>query len=161
MDACPTDAILEPYVLDSRRCISYLTIELKGSIPEEFRPQIGRHIFGCDICQDVCPWNRKRVLATAEAVQPRPAQVHPSLAELARLTPAAFRQRFHGTPLERTKRRGVLRNVCVAMGNSGNPAFIPLLEELARDDEALIREHAAWALAQLRQGPAAEPPSVA
>jgi epoxyqueuosine reductase len=161
MDACPTDAILEPYVLDSRRCISYLTIELKGSIPEDFRPQIGRHIFGCDICQDVCPWNRKRVLATAEAVQPRPAQVHPSLAEMARLTPAAFKQRFHGTPLERTKRRGVLRNVCVAMGNSGNPAFIPLLEELARDDEALIREHAAWALAQLRQGPAAEPPSVA
>jgi epoxyqueuosine reductase len=100
-------------------------------------------------------------LATAEAVQPRPAQVHPPLAELARLTPAAFKQRFRGTPLERTKRRGVLRNVCVAMGNSGNPAFIPLLAELAQDDEALIREHAAWALAQLRQGSASEPPSVA
>ena len=150
LDACPTDAILEPYVLDSRRCISYLTIELKGSIPEDLRPQMGHHIFGCDICQDVCPWNRKRVLTTEAAFQPRPEQMHPLLAELAQLTPAEFKQRYRGTPLERTKRRGVLRNVCVAMGNSGNLTFIPLLEELAHDDEALIREHAVWALDRLR-----------
>ena len=159
IDACPTDALLEPYVLDSRRCISYLTIELKGSIPEALRPQMGHHVFGCDICQDVCPWNRKRHFTADAAMQPRPAQVHPSLAELAQLTPHEFKQRFRGTPLERTKRRGVVRNVCVAMGNSGNPAFIPLLEDLLDDDEALIREHAAWALAQLRPEPTLTPAS--
>ena len=155
IDACPTDALLEPYVLDSRQCIAYLTIELKGSIPEALRPQMGHHIFGCDICQDVCPWNRKRVFTTAEALQAQPDRVHPPLAELAQLTPEAFRARFRRTPLERTKRRGVLRNVCVAMGNSGNAAFIPLLEVLADDEEALIREHAAWALARLQQTPPA------
>lgn len=153
LDACPTDAILEPYVLDSRKCIAYLTIELKGSVPEELRPQMGHHVFGCDICQDVCPWNRKRTFTAEEALQPQPEQVHPSLAELAQLTPQTFKARFRNTPLERTKRRGVLRNVCVAMGNSGNTDFIPLLETLADDEEALIREHAAWALERLRQTP--------
>jgi epoxyqueuosine reductase len=150
LDACPTEAIIAPYVLDARRCIAYLTIELKGSIPEVLRPQMGNHVFGCDICQDVCPWNRKRFFTTEAALQPQPAHVHPPLEDLARLTPAAFAQHFRGTPLERTKRRGVLRNVCVAMGNSGNPAFVPLLEHLLHDDEELIREHAAWALTQLR-----------
>jgi epoxyqueuosine reductase len=157
IEACPTDALLEPYVLDSRRCISYLTIELKGSIPETLRPQMGHHVFGCDICQDVCPWNRKRHFTADTTMQPRPAQVHPPLAELAQLTPQEFKQRFRGTPLERAKRRGVVRNVCVAMGNSGNTAFIPLLKALLDDDEALIREHAAWALAQLRSEPTATP----
>ena len=155
IDACPTDALLEPYVLDSRQCIAYLTIELKGGIPEALRPQMGHHIFGCDICQDVCPWNRKRVFTTAEALQAQPDRVHPSLAELAQLTPEAFKARFRRTPLERSKRRGILRNVCVAMGNSGNTAFIPLLEVLADDEEGLIREHAAWALARLQQTPQA------
>lgn len=150
LDACPTDAILEPYVLDARRCISYLTIELKGAIPESLRPQMGQHIFGCDICQDVCPWNRKRHFTTEPALQPQPQQVYPLLAELASLTPEAFTQRFRGTGLERPKRRGLLRNVCVAMGNSGNADFIPLLETLLDDVEALVREHAAWALARLR-----------
>lgn len=153
IDACPTDAILEPYVLDSRKCIAYLTIELKGSIPETLRPQIGHHIFGCDICQDVCPWNRKRTLTAEAALQPQPSHVYPSLADLAQLTPQAFKAQFRGTPLERTKRRGVLRNVCVAMGNSGNESFIPLLEVLAEDEEELIREHAVWALTRLRQAP--------
>jgi epoxyqueuosine reductase len=153
LDACPTNALLEPYVLDARRCIAYLTIELKGAIPEALRPQMGQHVFGCDICQDVCPWNRKRHFTTEPGLQPQPAQVHPSLAELAQLTPAAFKHRFRATALERTRRRGVLRNVCVAMGNSGNADFIPLLETLCEDDEELIREHAAWALAQLRKSP--------
>jgi len=149
LDACPTQALLEPYVLDAQRCIAYLTIELKGAIPEEFRSQLGHHIFGCDICQDVCPWNRKRRFTTAADLQPRPAQVHPPLAELAQMTREEFKQHFHGTAIERTKRRGLLRNVCVAMGNSGNTVFIPLLESLLDDEEALVREHAAWALARL------------
>ena len=149
LDACPTDAFLEPYVLDARRCIAYLTIELKGSIPEALRPHMGNHVFGCDICQDVCPWNRTRHLTTEADLQPRPEQVHPPLEELARLTPAEFKRRFRGTALERSKRRGLLRNVCVAMGNSGNPAFMPLLADLLQDDEELVREHAAWALTQL------------
>ncbi len=151
LDACPTEAFLAPYVLDARRCISYLTIELKGAIPEALRPHMGQHIFGCDICQDVCPWNRKRHFTTDPGLQPLPQQVQPELADLAQLTPAAFKQRFRGTALERTKRRGLLRNVCVAMGNSGNADFIPLLETLLDDAEALVREHAAWALARLRE----------
>jgi epoxyqueuosine reductase len=157
IDACPTDAILEPYVLDARRCIAYLTIELKGAIPEALRPQMGQHVFGCDICQDVCPWNRKRHFTAEPGLQPRSTHVQPLLAELAQLTPAAFRQRFRSTALERTKRRGLLRNVCVAMGNSGNLEFIPLLETLLEDQEELVREHAAWALAQLRSS-ASTPP---
>jgi epoxyqueuosine reductase len=151
LDACPTQAFIAPYVLDARRCIAYLTIEYKGVIPDEFRVPIGQHIFGCDICQDVCPWNRKRHMTTLPEFQPRAAQQHPSLAELATLTPAEFRQRFRGTPMERSKRRGLVRNVCVAMGNAGNTAFIPLLESLLDDEEPLIRTHAAWALTQLRR----------
>jgi epoxyqueuosine reductase len=158
IEACPTDALLEPYILDAQRCISYLTIELKGAIAEELRPQIGQHVFGCDICQDVCPWNRRRHFTTEPDLQPHPLQVHPSLEELARLSPPAFKQRFRHTALERSKRRGLLRNVCVAMGNSGQSAFIPLLEALLDDEEALIREHAAWALARLR-GLTSEPPA--
>jgi epoxyqueuosine reductase len=159
IDACPTDAIVEPYVLDGRRCISYLTIELKGAIPAGLRPQMGTHVFGCDICQDVCPWNRKRHFTAESGLQPRPQQVHPPLADLARLTPRAFKQAFRHTALERTKRRGLLRNVCVAMGNTGQAAFIPLLESLLDDDEALVREHAAWGLARLRETTSALPPS--
>jgi epoxyqueuosine reductase len=158
IEACPTDALLEPYVLDAQRCISYLTIELKGSIAEELRHQIGQHVFGCDICQDVCPWNRQRHFTADPGLQPRPLQVHPPLEELARLSSTAFKQRFRHTALERPKRRGVLRNVCVAMGNSGHTAFIPLLETLLDDEEALVREHAAWALARLRSL-ASEPPA--
>ena len=160
IDACPTDAILEPYVLDSQRCISYLTIELKGAIPEALRPQMGNHVFGCDICQDVCPWNRKRHFTMEPGLQPQPLQVHPPLAELARLTPQTFKQALRDTALERTKRRGLLRNVCVAMGNSGNSAFMPLLECLLDDEEPLVREHAAWALARLRGAESELPPSL-
>src|SRR5262245_674773 len=159
LDACPTQALLEPYVLDARRCISYLTIELKGAIPEALRPQMGNHIFGCDICQDVCPWNRKRYFTADSDLQPRPAQVLPRLAELAHMSREDFKQRFRGTALERTRRRGLLRNVCVAMGNSGNAAYIPLLESLLDDEEELVREHAAWALVQLRDHTPAPSPS--
>ena len=151
LDACPTEALVAPYVLDARRCISYLTIELKGAIPEVLRPQLGQHVFGCDICQDVCPWNRKRHFTHEPDLQPRPQQVLPRLAELAVMTREDFKRTFRGTPLERTKRRGLLRNVCVAMGNSGQTAFIPMLETLAQDEEELVREHAAWAPARLRQ----------
>ena len=157
LDACPTEAFPEPYVLDARRCISYLTIELKTAIPEDLRAPMGNHVLGCDICQDVCPWNRKRHFTAEPGLQPRPEHVHPDLEELARLTPEAFRQRFRGTALERPKRRGLLRNVCVAMGNSGNADFIPVLEDLLQDDEPLIREHAAWALDQLRGDPSPAP----
>jgi epoxyqueuosine reductase len=151
LEACPTQALLEPYVLDARRCIAYLTIELKGAIPAEWRGPIGQHIFGCDICQDVCPWNRKRHYTTDPDLQPRPAQVHPRLADLARMSRAEFTRYFRGTAIERTRRRGLLRNVCVAMGNSGQAAFVPLLESLLDDEEELVREHAAWALARLRE----------
>src|SRR2546421_7721381 len=101
LEACPTQAILEPYVLDAQRCIAYLTIELKGAMPEEFRVQTGHHIFGCDICQDVCPWNRKRHYATDPGLQPRPTQVHPRLEDLAHMTREEFKQRFRGTAIER------------------------------------------------------------
>jgi len=157
LEACPTQALLEPYVLDARRCISYLTIELKGAIPEDLRPHMGQHIFGCDICQDVCPWNRKRHFATEPEVQPRPTQVHPRLEDLAHMSREEFQRRFRGTALERTKRRGLLRNVCVAMGNSGQADFIPVLESLLDDEEELVREHAAWALARLRERMPAPP----
>ena len=157
LDACPTEAFLEPYVLDARRCISYLTIELKSSIPETLRKPMGSHVLGCDICQDVCPWNRKRQFTAEPGLQPRPEHVHPDLEELAHLTPEGFRQRFRGTALERPKRRGLLRNVCVAMGNSGNRDFIPVLEDLLQDEEPLLREHAAWALDQLRGSPDVDP----
>lgn len=161
LEACPTQALLEPYVLDARRCIAYLTIELKGSIPEALRPLMGQHIFGCDICQDVCPWNRKRHFTTDPALQPRPSQVYPLLAELAGMSREEFKRRFRGTAIERSKRRGLLRNVCVAMGNSGNTAFIPLLESLLEDEEDLVREHAAWALARLRERQSAPSSSLA
>lgn len=157
LDACPTEALIAPYVLDARRCISYLTIELKGAIPEALRPQLGAHVFGCDICQDVCPWNRQRHFTEEPGLQPRPQQVLPRLAELALMSQEDFKRAFRDTPLERSKRRGLLRNVCVAMGNSGQTAFIPLLETLAQDEEELVREHAAWALARLR--PPLEPPA--
>ena len=157
LDACPTDAFPEPYVLDARRCISYLTIELKTSIPEHLRTPMGNHLLGCDICQDVCPWNRKRHFTAEPGLQPRPEHTHPDLEELARLTPETFRQRFRGTALERPKRRGLLRNACVAMGNSGNPDFVPVLKDLLQDEETLIREHAAWALEKLGGDPGTNP----
>jgi epoxyqueuosine reductase len=149
LDACPTGAFPAPYVLDATRCISYLTIEVKGSLPEELREGVGRHVFGCDICQDVCPWNRKRRTLGGPAFAPRAGLEAPELAELASLDSAAFAERFRGSPVKRAKRRGLLRNVAVAIGNSGDVAKRPLLERLAADEDPLVREHAAWGLERL------------
>jgi epoxyqueuosine reductase len=152
LEACPTAAFPEPFVLDATRCISYLTIEVKGAIPEGQREGVGRHVFGCDICQDVCPWNRKRRHRGGPAFEPRPGLLAPRLEELARLDDAAFRDRFRRSPVKRAKRRGLLRNVAVALGNSGDPAHRGLLEHLARDGDPLVREHARWALRRLGPG---------
>lgn len=149
IDACPTDAILEPYVLDSRRCISYLTIELKDDIPVELRDDIGNHVFGCDICQDVCPWNRKATVTDDAAFEPRAEMMNPHLEMLAQMSREDFRERFRGSPIKRTKYRGFLRNVAVALGNSGERAFLPLLQKLANCDEPLVAKHAAWAITKL------------
>jgi epoxyqueuosine reductase len=151
LDACPTGALPEPYVLDARRCISYLTIEERGSIPEQWRASLGRHVFGCDICQDVCPWNRKRRHRGPAAFEPREGLLAPDLAELASLDLETFRERFRRSPMKRTKRRGLLRNVAVALGNTGGPPNVRLLEMLAQDDDPVVREHAAWALARRGQ----------
>jgi epoxyqueuosine reductase len=143
IDACPTQA-LGPAGLDSRRCISYFTIELRGSIPE--REGIGRHVFGCDICQEVCPWNAR----APETDQFAPREVAPPLERLAALDEHSFKEMFRGTPVLRARYRGFLRNVAVAMGNAGLPQFREPLERLAAGDDPLVREHAAWALARLR-----------
>jgi epoxyqueuosine reductase len=155
LDACPTGALSEPYVLDATRCISYLTIEVKGAIPEEKREGLGRHVFGCDICQDVCPWNRRRRHRGGPVFEPRQGAVAPSLEDLAGLDDAAFRERFRRSPVKRAKRRGLLRNVAVALGNSGDASHRPLVERLANDLDPVVREHARWALARLSRDAAA------
>jgi len=205
LEACPTGALAEPYVMDASRCISYLNIELKGPIPSELRPAIGANLFGCDICQDVCPWNRplsvvggpltepedgtarkgRRQVATTELPEFQPITVehaqqpfgtslrvvepqqrttdngqrtderfslfHPRLQDLASLTEEDFRRIFRDSPIKRVKYRGWLRNLCVVMGNSGDVRFIPCLERtLQEQEDAVVREHAEWALQRLR-----------
>lgn len=144
--ACPTGAITSPYELDARRCISYLTIELKGSIPVELRPLIGTRIYGCDDCLQVCPWNKFAHAASEGTVRPRADLTAPDLLELLALDDEAFRAQFKDSPIKRAKRRGLLRNVCVALGNLGDPRAIPALQNAANDPEPLVREHAEWAL---------------
>jgi epoxyqueuosine reductase len=147
LDACPTAAFTAAYVLDARRCISYLTIELKGPIPHELRPLMGNRIFGCDVCQEVCPWNRRFARPAREtAFRPDPDVVAPRLLDLLALDDEGFRRRFAGSPVKRARRRGLLRNAAVAAGNWGDPAAVPVLAALLDDHEALIRGHAAWAL---------------
>ncbi len=148
--ACPTGAFAGPYVLDARRCISYLTIEIKGSIPHHLRPLIGNHIFGCDICQEVCPYNAKSLPTTEPSFAPRQGLYAPDLITLLSLTADEFRSRFHGSPIRRAKRRGLLRNVAVALGNLKSRDAVPALIRALDDDEALVREHVAWALGQIR-----------
>jgi len=149
IDACPTDALIAPYQLDSNRCISYLTIEKRGEIPEEMREGMGRHIFGCDICQDVCPWNRKAPASDAQEFQPREGLVNPALEWLAEMTAEEFRETFRGSPVRRTKRSGLRRNAVIAMGNSGNRQFTPALEKLGSDEDPVVAEHAKWAVRKL------------
>ena len=170
LDACPTQAFPEPYVLDASKCISYLTIELRGPIPEELRPAMGRAVIGCDICQDVCPWNRKSPVTQLAAFQPRrilrdgesgkgerkESLFAPELEKLAALTQEKFSAIFRGSAVKRAKWRGIVRNACVALGNSGvergssaRQNVIALLERLACSDDAVIAEHARWALGRL------------
>lgn len=178
LDACPTQAFVAPYILDARRCISYLTIELRGPIPRELRPLMGNWVFGCDVCQEVCPYNRgMRTGATGpkalaglvgdarNRLKPRVAGYEPplakhvfqdpvlttslSLTDLLALDDATFRTRFRGTPVLRAKRGGLVRNACVAAGNSGDAALVPALAALLADPEPLVRGHAAWALGRI------------
>jgi epoxyqueuosine reductase len=148
IEACPTDCILPDRTIDARRCISYLTIELKDDIPLELREKMGAWTFGCDICQMVCPWNR-----FAEEGDPAFADRHPahSLTEELALTSQAFNQRFQGSPVKRAKRRGYLRNVAVALGNTGDRIDLPVLQHALGDEEPMVREHARWAIDKIKQ----------
>jgi epoxyqueuosine reductase len=165
LDACPTQAFAAPYVLDARRCISYLTIELRGAIPEELRPKLGNAVIGCDICQDVCPWNRKSPVTQLVAFQPRRIETQsengatllaPELEWLAALSQEEFSRIFRGSAVKRAKWRGLVRNACVALGNSciarqseAHTRVVALLERLVAADDSLLAEHARWALQRL------------
>lgn len=151
LDACPTQAFIGPYQMDATRCIAYLTIEKRGTIPNELREGIGRHVFGCDICQDVCPWNHKAPVTSLLEFQPRAELVNPELSKLAKMTREDFRAMFRGSPVERTKYAGLRRNVAIAIGNSGDASLVPLLEEMAQDDDPVVAEHAQWGLRHLLQ----------
>lgn len=149
LDACPTVAILDNKTLDARRCISYLTIELKEEIPLELRSKIGNWIFGCDICQEVCPWNRRAAASLEPSFQPHPGNRVPELSALMNLSATEFAERFKHSPIKRSKRRGFLRNVAVALGNSGSPLAVAALTKGLADAEPLVRQHSAWALGQI------------
>ena len=181
IDACPTGALVGPYVMDSRRCISYLTIELRGSIPEDLRKPMGRHVFGCDICQDVCPWNRRAPVTPSAAFQPRtfpmatdtqPSEqasatsresaegeslLFPRLEWLAAMNGEQFRSLFRGSPVKRTKWRGLVRNACIALGNSApvrgssqHVRICTLLRKLSASTEPFVAESAQWALSRIQ-----------
>ncbi len=154
--ACPTNAFPAEHVLDARRCISYLTIELRGAIPRELRPLMGNWVFGCDVCQEVCPYNRVTLAATMQGLQADVENGALPLDQLLGLDESAFRARFRGTPVLRAKRRGLVRNACVAAGNSGDRGLVGALLPLLSDGEALVRGHAAWALGRLGGSEAAQ-----
>ena len=147
LDACPTQAFPKPYVLDARRCLAYLTIEHPGEIPEEFRPLVGDRLFGCDECLEVCPWNRHAHNAREIKLTPRP---RPDLRDMLAWDDARFRSEFRGTPVFRLKRKRWLRNVSVVLGNIGETADLPALEQAGKDEDPLVREHAVWAVNQIR-----------
>jgi epoxyqueuosine reductase len=151
IEACPTDALIAPRQMDASRCIAYLTIEKRGPIPEELRAPIGRQVFGCDICQEVCPWNVKA--STPVSGVSRAELINPALEWLASLTPEEFNHQFRGSPIKRTKRSGLLRNVAIAMGNSGQQKFLSQLEKWASADaeDPVLAEAAAWAIARLEE----------
>ncbi|MGH2569845.1 MAG: tRNA epoxyqueuosine(34) reductase QueG, partial [bacterium] len=153
IEACPTGAIVAPWVVDARRCISYLTIELKGPIPLELRPLVGEWIFGCDVCQDVCPWNRFAVPVTEPRFQLDEGKFRGELTDFLGLDEETFRKRFEGSPVRRAGRDGFLRNVCVALGNRGERGALPALRATAEGDpSALVREHARWAIERIETG---------
>lgn len=158
ISACPTGAITEPHRLDARRCISYLTIELKGPIPVELRPLIGDRIYGCDDCLEACPWNRFAAISREAQFAARPA-IDLRLRDYLALDDAQFRELFRGSPIKRIKRRAFLRNVCVALGNVGDERDLQSLRQAATDPEPLIAEHAAWAIHRIRER--IGPPAVA
>jgi len=148
--ACPTQAFAGPYQLDSRRCISYLTIELRGSIPEELRSGMGSWLFGCDVCQDVCPWNRKAPLGHEASLQPRAELAAADPVDLLALTDEEFRRRFRGTALWRTKRQGLVRNAAIVLGNTGDERALPALERASQDVDPVIQNAARWAMERIR-----------
>ncbi len=157
LDACPTGALVAPSLLDARRCLAYLTIELCGPIPRELRPHLGNRIFGCDLCQEVCPWNRRFARSTTEpAFQPGLEATAPRLLALMSLDEGGFRRSFQGRAIRRARRRGLLRNVAVALGNWGDPAAVPALAHALHDAEPLVRGHAAWALGRINTGEASQ-----
>jgi len=171
LEACPTDAFIDAYKLDASKCISYLTIEKRGSIPEDLRDGMGRQVFGCDICQDVCPWNRRAAVAAAPEFQPRTggrtrppyisnggqecplhtSLVNPDLEWLATISEEDFRQTFRGSPIKRTKRSGLRRNAVIAIGNSDDRRFMALLRKLEEEEDPVVAEHAAWARRKLER----------
>jgi len=146
LDACPTQAFPQPYVLDATKCISYLTIELRDSIPEELRAGIGDWLFGCDVCQDVCPWNQRAPLSDEPMFQPRADENPVDLIALFELDEAGFKERFRHSPLWRAKRRGILRNAAIVLGNQRSRQAIPALTRGLKDEEAIVGEACAWAL---------------
>ncbi len=154
IDACPTDALLwsrdkPERMMDATRCIAYLTIEKKGSIEPELREQMGRQVFGCDICQDICPWNHNAPIAQGTALPARKELVNPALEWLAAMDGADFNRWFRGSPVERTRRKRMLRNVAIAMGNSRDKKFLPRLKEWAVGDDAVLTESAVWAIEKI------------
>ena len=150
LEACPTGAIIEPYVLDSRKCISYTTIELRGDIPQADRPGIGHHLFGCDICQDVCPWNRKSRYSANPAFQPKEGLFWPEIEKLLDINEDEWRQLIRGTAMKRAKVKGLLRNLMVVAGNSGAPRLLPRLRKFLSHSDEQVRSHAEWAVNRLQ-----------
>lgn len=149
IDVCPTGAIVRPYVVDARRCIAYLTIEHRGSIDRELRPLLGNHIFGCDDCQDVCPWNRHAVRTRLPEFEARPGALNPALLDLIGISRSEWNRRFKKTPVRRATYEGFVRNVAVALGNWGDPQAVPALAARLDDPSPLVREHVAWALGRI------------
>ncbi len=151
IDACPTQALPAAYQMDASRCIAYLTIEKRGVIPEALRPDMGRQVFGCDICQDVCPWNRKAQPPRRDPeLEPRPGLINPDLGALAALTEDEYARLFHGSPVKRAKLEGLRRNVAIAMGNSACREFLPQLERWTQDPDPVLAEAACWAIGRLQ-----------
>ena len=151
IDACPTQALVAPYELDSNKCISYLTIEKRGTLPEDVREGMGRQIFGCDICQDVCPWNRKAPSTEKPEFQSREGLVNPALAWMAEISEEEFREKFRGSPVKRTKRSGLRRNALIAIGNSGDRSLVSVAERASRDPDPVVSDAAYWAKRRLQE----------